>query len=140
MYIKIIRLFLRYSLAIGFLSAVADRFGLWPQDKSAWGNWDNFLAYTQLLNPWFPKSLIPIIGVIATTAEVLFAICLIIGFKTRLFAKLSGVLLLIFALSMTFFTGVKGALDYSVFSAAAAAFALSTLKEPFFEVDSLLFK
>lgn len=132
---KIIKLFLRLALAAGFLSAVADRFGLWRKEISSWGNWDSFLAYTQKINPWFPEFLIPTIGIIATTAEVVFAICLIVGFKTKLFAQLSGFLLLIFALSMTFSTGVKSALNFSVFSASAAAFALSLMKTKFLELD-----
>lgn len=132
---KIIKLFLRLGLAAGFLSAVADRFGLWPKEVSVWGNWDAFLAYTQILNPWFPESFIPALAIIATAAEVVFAICLIIGFKTKLFAQLSGLLLLIFALSMTFSIGIKNPLDYSVFSASAAAFALSLMKTKFLELD-----
>ncbi|MBK5244543.1 MAG: hypothetical protein JJE18_05900 [Eubacteriaceae bacterium] len=132
---KIIKLFLRLGLAAGFLSAVADRFGLWPKEVSVWGNWDAFLAYTQILNPWFPESFIPALAIIATAAEVVFAICLIIGFKTKLFAQLSGLLLLIFALSMTFSIGIKSPLDYSVFSASAAAFALSLMKTKFLELD-----
>ena len=48
---KIIKIFLRLGIGVGFLSAVADRFGLWPAEVSAWGNWENFLAYTQLINP-----------------------------------------------------------------------------------------
>jgi len=132
---KIIKLFLRLALAVGFLSAVADRFGLWPKEFSSWGNWDSFLVYTRSLNPWFPKSLIPAIGIIATAAEVIFAVCLIVGFKTKLFAQLSGFLLLIFALSMTFSIGVKSALNFSVFTASAAAFALSLMKTKFLELD-----
>ena len=138
MTIKLVKLFLRLSLAAGFLSAVADRFGYWGEKDSVWGNWDNFLDYTQLINPWFPGSLIPAIGGLATAAEVIFAVCLLLGFKTALFARLSGFLLLIFALSMTFSTGIKGALDFSVFSASAAAFALSIIKEKYLELDSLL--
>ena len=136
----IIKLFLRFSIAAGFLSAVADRFGLWSEKYSVWGNWNNFLEYTKLINPWFPESLIPAIGGIATGAEILFAICLILGFKTELFAKLSGTLLLLFALSMTFSSGIKGAFDYSVFAASAAAFALSLLKEKYMELDSIISK
>ena len=90
---KIIRLFLRFAIGIGFLSAVADRFGLWPAEISAWGNWENFLEYTAILNPFIPKMLIPTFGVIATSAELLFGLCLIIGFKTELIAKLSGTLM-----------------------------------------------
>ena len=136
----IIKLFLRFSIAAGFLSAVADRFGLWSEKYSVWGNWNNFLEYTKLINPWFPESLIPAIGGIATGAEILFAICLILGFKTELFAKLSGTLLLLFALSMTFSSGIKGAFDYSVFAASAAAFALFLLKEKYLELDSIISK
>ena len=137
---KIIKLFLRIAISFGFLSAVADRFGIWSKEVSVWGNWENFLEYTQLINPWVPNPLIPTIGIIATAAEVIFAIFLIIGFKTELFAKLSGFLLLIFALSMTFSTGIKGAFDFSVFSASAGAFALSLMKEKYLELDNLNFK
>ena len=135
---KILKLFLRFAIAIGFLSAVADRLGLWSKEVSVWGNWDNFLSYTQLINPWVPNSLIPTLGLVATILEIIFAIFLIIGFKTELFAKLSGILLLVFGLSMTFSTGIKGAFDYSVFTASAGAFALSLMREKYFELDSLV--
>ena len=59
---KLIKLFLRLGIAVGFLSAVADRFGMWPAEISAWGNMDNFLAYTQVINPLLPESLIPALG------------------------------------------------------------------------------
>jgi uncharacterized membrane protein YphA (DoxX/SURF4 family) len=137
---KPIKLFLRLAIAFGFLTAVADRFGMWPKDISVWGTWENFLNYTQLINPWVPSSQIPTIGIVATAAEIVFAIFLIIGFKTELFAKLSGLLLLLFALSMTFSTGIKGSFDYSVFTASAAAFALSLMKEKYLELDALIFK
>ena len=137
---KIIKLFLRIAIGIGFFSAVADRFGLWPAEISAWGNWERFLNYTQLINPLIPKMLIPTLGAIATTAELLFAVCLFIGFRTELVAKLSGYLMLIFALSIAFSTGIKGAFDYSVFAASAGAFALSTMKEKYWELDTLILK
>ena len=137
---KIIKLFLRAAISAGFLSAVADRFGWWQDEVSVWGNWNKFLEYTQLINPWIPKSMIPAIGFAATAAEIIFALLLMIGFKTELFAKLSGFLLLLFALAMTFSTGIKGALDFSVFSASAAAFALSLMKEKTLELDGLISK
>lgn len=137
---KIIKLFLRFGIGIGFLSAVADRFGLWPAEVSAWGNWESFLEYTKLINPIMPETLIPVFGAIATGAEILFGICLIIGFKTELVAKLSGFLMLIFALSITFSTGIKGVFDYSVFAASAGAFALSTMREKYLELDLLFLK
>jgi len=136
----IIKLFLRFGIGIGFLSAVADRLGLWPAELSAWGNWESFLEYTQLINPFLPETLIPAIGIIATGAEILFGISLLIGFKTEFIAKLSGFLMLIFALAITFSTGIKGAFDYSVFAASAGAFGLSIMNEKYLEIDSILTK
>jgi uncharacterized membrane protein YphA (DoxX/SURF4 family) len=81
---KIIKLFLRLAISTGFLSAVADRFGWWDKEISVWGNWESFLEYAQLINPWIPNSLIPTAGIIATAAEIIFALFLIIGFKTEL--------------------------------------------------------
>lgn len=137
---RLIKLFLRLSISAGFISAVADRFGWWDSSFSVWGNWSSFIEYTRLINPWFPSELISAIGVIATVAEIVLALFLLLGFKTELCAKLSGFLLLVFGLSMTFSTGIKGAFDYSVFSASAGAFALSLLKEKYLEIDNLLSK
>ncbi|MGW8122620.1 DoxX family protein [Roseivirga echinicomitans] len=135
-----IKVFLRLALSMAFLSAVADRFGLWPEEVSAWGNMESFLAYTASLVPWAPEGLVPFIGWAATILEIIFALFLILGFKTRLTAQLSGILLLAFGLSMVFTFGIKAPLDYSVFSAAAAAFALSLMKTPFLEIDNLIRK
>jgi len=41
---------------------------------------------------------------------------------------------------MTFSTGRKGALDFSVFSALAGAFALSLIKEKHLELDTIISK
>ncbi len=81
-----------------------------------------------------------VIGAIATGAEIVLAILLLVGFKTEGAAKLSGLLLLFFGLAMTFSTGVKGAFEYSVFSASAGAFQLSLMKEKYFEIDAILLK
>ena len=135
---KIIKIFLRLAIGFGFLSAVADRFGLWPAEVSAWGNWESFLEYTELINPLLPDLLAPAFGAIATGAEILFGISLIIGFKTELVAKLSGILMLIFALAIAFSTGIKGVFDYSVFAASAGAFGLSLMNEKYLELDSFL--
>lgn len=130
----VIKIFLRIAISLGFLSAVADRFGLWPKEVSAWGNWENFVAYTQTINPWVSGKLVEALAITATVAEILFALFLFIGFKTSLFAKLSGFMLLLFALAMTFSSGIKAPLDYSVYIASGAAFALSTMKEKYLEI------
>jgi len=38
-------------------------------------------------------------------------------------------------MAMTISSGIKGPLDYSVFTASAGAFGLSLLKEKYFELD-----
>ena len=50
---------LRLALAVSFLSAVADRFGLWGQFGSgaAWGDFERFTAYTAQLLWFLPPSL-----------------------------------------------------------------------------------
>jgi uncharacterized membrane protein YphA (DoxX/SURF4 family) len=124
--------FLRLSLAVAFLSAVADRFGFWgsPGDPNvAWGEWSAFVDYVAVLNPLITKPLIPPLAWVATLLEVGLAIGLIIGWKIRWMALGSGVLLLFFGLAMGLSTGIKSPLDYSVFTAAAAAFALWIISE-----------
>ncbi|MCX2681707.1 DoxX family membrane protein [Galbibacter sp. EGI 63066] len=134
------KLFLRVAVAAGFLSAVADRFGLWSENISAWGNWENFEGYTHSLLPFLPETVIPFFAWTATLAEIVFGILLLIGLKTQLVAKLSGVLLILFALAMTISLGIKAPLDYSVLPASAAAFAISVIKGKYLELDMLLNK
>ena len=62
---------------------------------------------------------------------------LIAGIFTRIAAFGSGLLLLLFGLSMALALGVKGPLDYSVFSAAAAGFLLATADTYPLSVDSI---
>jgi uncharacterized membrane protein YphA (DoxX/SURF4 family) len=122
-------LFARLALAAGFLSAVADRFGIWGPPGGAnvaWGDFSSFSTYAAKINPWAPAALMPAIAWTATLAEAALALLLIAGHRTRWAAFASGVLLLLFALGMTAGTGVKSPLDASVFAASAAGFLLST--------------
>ena len=121
-------LFLRVVLGVGFLSAVADRFGIWGPAGAplvSWGNFQNFLTYTARLNPWCPGPLIPALGWITTVAETVLGFALILGFQIRLTALLSGALTLLFALAMTFTLGVHAPLSYSVFVCSGGAFLLA---------------
>ncbi|WP_431127813.1 DoxX family protein [Flagellimonas flava] len=140
MHSKFVKLFLRLSLSTAFLSAVADRLGFWPEGLYSWGNWDVFVQSTQAMNPWFPGGMIPVVAFLATALEVIFALLLLLGLKTELIAKLSGYLLLAFALAITFSSSIKGSFDYSVFTASAAAFALALMKDKYLELDTILFQ
>jgi uncharacterized membrane protein YphA (DoxX/SURF4 family) len=66
---------------------------------------------------------------------MLLGVALLLGVFTRWAALLSGILLLLFAGGMSVGTGLKSALNASVFSAAAAAFALVVLGPGPWSVD-----
>jgi len=138
---QIVRLFARLALGLSFLSAVADRFGLWGPHGAknvSWGNFAHFVQYTGAVTSLFPSSLTVPFAWAATLAETLFGILLIAGFKVRIVSVLSGLLLLSFALGMATGLGVKTPFDYSVFSAAAAAFLLALFDPDRFTLDKLL--
>jgi uncharacterized membrane protein YphA (DoxX/SURF4 family) len=126
-------LFARVALAVGFLSAVADRFGLWGPPGAtnvAWGDFSRFTAYAEKVNPWATAALVPAIAWGATLAEIALGLLLLVGWRVKWVGLASGVLLLLFALGMTFGTGVKTAFDASVFAAAAVGFLLYAWAEP----------
>ena len=107
---RCVPIFLRLALGVTFLNAVTDRFGLWGQfgtPNVAWGDFARFTQYTGQLNPWAPAALVPGLAWAATAAE------------------------------MSMGTGIKSALNASVFSAAAAAFALAVLGPGPWSVDGL---
>ena len=122
---------LRLALAASFLSAVADRFGLWGPAGApgvAWGGFDSFLAYTGQLLWYLPARWILAAGWGATVLEVVLAVGLLAGVWVRAFALASGLLLTAFAVAMTIALGPEPPLSYSVWSAAAGAFLLASLR------------
>lgn len=123
---------LKLSLAFSFLNACADRFGLWGPagtEGVAWGNFENFITYTQILTPWSSEVVTTLIAWIATVFEIILGVLLCTNFKSKQIGLLSGLLLLVFGTSMLFTLGIKAPLDYSVFSAAFGAFAIFSLKK-----------
>mgnify|MGYP002777817618 CR=1 FL=1 len=134
--------FFRLALSAGFLSAVADRFGLWGPagaEGIAWGNWSAFVAYTGQLTGWLSTQaeLTALAAIVATMLELVLGLLLLVGLKTRFAALLSGLLLLTFALSMTISaSSLKPALDYSVYVASAGAFLLASLNRYPYSLDS----
>lgn len=133
-------LFLRLALSSAFLSAVADRFGIWGPAGSrgvSWGNFTNYIAYAGVLNWFLPRPWIPWLAWTSTALETTFGVLLLVGLGTRRVAFLSGILLLLFALAMTFSTGPESAISYSVFTASAGAFLLAGSGPYFLSLDSL---
>lgn len=129
------QLFLRVALGASLLSAVADRLGLLWGEKASWGNWENFAAYSAKLTFYLPSFLHGAAAVVATALEIIFAVMLLIGYKTRLAALFTGILLLVFALSMTFALGANSALGYSVWIGSAACFLLRKQEDYPFSID-----
>ena len=134
-------LLLRMGLGLGFLSAVADRLGLWGtfgQPNVEWGNFSRFLDYTHTLNWYLPAGTIPTLGVIATGAEILLGVLLVAGWHTRAAALLSGLLLLAFGMAMTLALGIKAPLNFAVLTGIGGAFLLANFEKFPYSADELL--
>lgn len=128
-------LFLRVSLAAGFLSAVSGRMGFWG---SHIGGWKNFLKYTAEVNSFLPTSIIPVVAIVATILETVLGILLLTGFKIRYAASGAAVLTLLFSLAMTCSQGIKEPLDYSVPAFSAGAFLLASMPYYRWSIDEKL--
>jgi uncharacterized membrane protein YphA (DoxX/SURF4 family) len=129
---KIPQLLLRFALGIGFLATVSDRLGLlgpFGNKNIEWGNWSSFIDYTGTLMPFLERPLVNIMGGIATIAEAIIGIALIIGFKTKIAAISSCVLTLIFAIAMTLFLGIKAPINFGVFIISTASLLLATIPD-----------
>src|SRR6478609_8284990 len=62
----------RLALAASFLSAVADRLGLWGPPGAAgvaWGSVPKYEEYVAQLNSFLPAGLVPVVGWAATACE-----------------------------------------------------------------------
>jgi uncharacterized membrane protein YphA (DoxX/SURF4 family) len=86
--------------------------------------------YVAQLNWFLPARVVSAVGWLATTCEVILAIGLLIGWKLYWVSFAAGLLLTIFAVAMASALGPKSPLDYSVPSAAAAAFLLAVVSRP----------
>jgi uncharacterized membrane protein YphA (DoxX/SURF4 family) len=133
-------LLLRIGLGVGFLSAVADRLGLWGafgQPNVEWGNFSRFLEYTHTLNWYLPDAMTLPLGIIATVAEILLGFLLLVGWRTRVTAMLSALLMFVFGAAMTLALGVKAPLNFAVLTGIGGSLLLSTCERFPFSVDEL---
>lgn len=121
-------LYARIALGAAFLSAVADRFGIWgaPGQKNVgWGDFAHFVSYVAEVNSFMPSFAIHFLAWAATIGEFSLGILLIVGVWPRWVALGSALLLAMFGTAMAISFGIKSPLDYSVFSASAGAFLLA---------------
>src|SRR6202042_1875028 len=122
---KLALLYARLTLGIGFLSGIADRFGLWRGRNVGYGNFAGFVSYTAKVNSFMPAFSIPYLAWAATVAELSLGVLLILGLWPRWAALGSAVLLALFGIAMAISFGIKSPMDYSVFSASAGAVLLA---------------
>ncbi len=119
---RIAGIYARFALASAFLSAVAARFGFWDDREDAFAQ---FVCYTGDVLSFVPHASVAFFAVAATLAETTLAVLLVAGIRLGWTAGASAVLLALFAISMAISFGIKSPLDYSVFSASAAALLLA---------------
>jgi uncharacterized membrane protein YphA (DoxX/SURF4 family) len=84
-----------------------------------------------------PEATYPSLALAATFAEVVLGLLLVVGWRTRIAALVSGVMLLVFAVTMTAALGIKAPLSFGVFSAMGGAFLLASCAEYPFSIDQL---
>lgn len=136
---KVPSLFLRLAIGIPYLWFVSDRLGFLGkngQPHVGWGDWTHFMIYARQTMSFLPGSVVPAFAVMATIGEGLFGLLLLTGLFTRMAALGSGILSLLFALSMAVSFGIESPLGYSVFTVSAASFLLACIPEYPWSVDN----
>jgi putative oxidoreductase len=119
----------RIALGVAFLSGIADRFGLYWGRNVGYGDFEGFVRYAARVNSFMPESTIRFLAWAATAAELFFGIALVLGLWTRWVALGSAGLLVWFGVAMGISFGIKSPLDYSVFSASAAAVLIALCED-----------
>jgi uncharacterized membrane protein YphA (DoxX/SURF4 family) len=126
------RHYARWALGLAFLSGIASRFGWWGPGRG-YGTFANFMKYTAQVNSFMPARTIPFLAWAATVAECGLGLALLLplrGRAARGVALASAALLAVFGVAMAVSFGPKEPLDYSVFSASAAALLLACHPDP----------
>jgi putative oxidoreductase len=114
-------LYVRIALGTAFLSGIADRFGLYWGRNVGYGDFAGFVRYTAKVNSFMPASTVPFLAWAATAGELFFGVALILGLWPKWVGLGSALLLALFGIAMAISFGIKSPMDYSVFSASAAA-------------------
>lgn len=128
---------LRILIALAFLQAVADRFGLLGPPGTAgvaWGTFARFIHYTGIVNSFLPAALIPALAVLATMCETVFGLTMLLGIRIRWSAAGSAVLLFLFGTAMTISS--LSQFSYGVYLICAGAAVLSVIDASFLGLDA----
>src|SRR6201999_57296 len=123
---------LRILIALAFLEAVADRFGLLGPPGSAgvtWGNFARFIEYTGVVNSFLPAAVAPAVAVLGTIGETVLGLALLLGIRICWAATGSAALLFLFATAMTI-SGLSQ-FAYGVYMMCAGAATLSIVDASF---------
>jgi putative oxidoreductase len=128
---------LRILIALAFLDAVADRFGLLGAPGSAgvaWGTFAQFIQYTGAVNSFLPASVVPSVAFVATFCEAVLGLMMLLGIRIRWAAAGSAGLLFLFATAMMV-SGLSQ-FSYGVYMMCAGAAVLSIIDASFLSVDA----
>ncbi len=137
-YLNIASRYLSISLAVSYLWFVADRLGLIGKNGTAhvsWGDWQHFIIYARQTMHFLPHAYVPFFAVVATLCEATIGILLLLGLFTHTASIGSGILSLLFALSMALSFGIESPIAYSVFTVSAASFVLACLPVNKYSLD-----
>lgn len=136
------QLLLRLALGAGFLMPVMDRLGFLgpPGSGATWGDWGHFVDYTHKLVPFASWQLANFLSFIATIAEFVLGLGLIIGYRIKEAGIGAGILTFVFGLCMAVFLGISAPFHYPVFVFTGAAFVLSALDHHAWSMDSYIKK
>ena len=118
----------RFGLAVGYFSAIADRFGAFGRAGTPgvkWGDFQHFVAQVEAI-ALIPAGAAPILAWLTTVLEAVFGLSLLIGMRTRTMGLGSACLLLVYAVALSFSpVGIHVMLTSSVLSAAGASMLLA---------------
>ena len=140
-YSSFAQLYLRIAIGAAYLVFGFDRLGVWGdhgEKNVSWGDWEHFMKYAAEVMSFFPAELVSLFAIVATIAEIVFGVLLLLGKWTRVAAFGSGILAFLFAISMAISFGVVSPLSYSVFTVSAASFLLAFCKNYKWSLDNLV--
>jgi len=120
----------RILMAAEFLLAVCDRFGVFGSPGTSgvsWGDFPHFIDYTRSMTTFLPGGAAPTLAVLATIAEIILGVALLLGLRLQLAALAAALLLAIYGTSMTISLPAVEQFHYDVFVLCAGMLTLATL-------------